>query len=334
MMTRHNPMISILIVNYNGLAHLDECLDSVFKQDYPHFEVVMVDNGSKDGSVERVETAYPRVKTLRAGKNLGFADGNNFGLPHCKGDFIFFLNNDTRMEAGALGELARSIEAHPEEHVFACFLLNYYQPELADSAGDSIYRTGAVFSFRGYPASDFSEPRFVASACAGAAVFSREALADIGGFDGDFFLIFEDVDLSLRARHRGYRILFLPSVKIRHKSSASLGGKKSALAIYYCERNFLPLLVKDFPLSSILRMLPALIILKCVRGIKAARGGNLRAFLRGTFGALSLVPKMIGKRKGILSASRLTVPEFHSSLRKNWIAERRAFRRGDFKIPH
>src|SRR4051794_12378096 len=119
MINRTHTLISILIVNYNGMKHIDECFTSIFAQSYPNFEVIMVDNGSHDGSAERVEARFPSVKVVRAGKNLGFAEGNNFGYPHCKGDFIFFLNNDTRLDPDALLKLAQAVSEHGEIHVFA-----------------------------------------------------------------------------------------------------------------------------------------------------------------------------------------------------------------------
>ncbi|HKP95114.1 MAG TPA: glycosyltransferase family 2 protein [Fibrobacteria bacterium] len=332
MTDRAHPLISILIVNYNGLAHVEECFASIFAQTYPRFEVVMVDNGSRDGSAERVERDYPSVKVVRAGGNLGFAGGNNHGIPHCSGDFIFLLNNDTRMEPDTLDALARAAADHPDVHIFACFLLNYYRPDLADSAGDTLYATGAPFSFQGYPAAAFRLPRFVTCACAGAALYSRECLERTGGFDTDFFLIFEDMDLSLRARHLGYSILFLPAARVHHKSSASLGGKRSPLAIYYCERNHANLLLKNFPLADLLRLVPAFTLMKLAALLKAMREGNLKPFLKGNLEALRLVPGTLRKRKRILGASTLSRPEFTALLRKRWWQERRAFKRGDFGI--
>jgi GT2 family glycosyltransferase len=289
----------------------------------------MVDNGSVDGSPEKVESEFPQVKVIRAGKNLGFAGGNNFGIPHCHGRYVFFLNNDTRLHERAMETLAESIARFPGIRIFACFLLNYYKPDLVDSAGDTLYTTGAPFSFQGYPASLFTEPRPVLGACAGAAVYAREVLEKTGGFDPDFFLIFEDLDLSLRARHLGYDILFLPDVKVFHKSSASLGGKRSPLAIYYCERNLPSLLLKDLPLPQLLAMLPAFSLLKSAALIKAAREGNLAPFAKGTWHALREFPGNLRKRLSIMSSSRMSGREFRGLLRRNWLKERLAFRRGN-----
>lgn len=332
MTARSDAKVSILLVNYNGLAHLDECLSSVCAQTYPGLEIIMVDNGSKDGSAEHVERAFSAVKVIRAGANLGFAGGNNFGLPHCTGDFVFFLNNDTRLEPGTVANLMAAVSEHPDVEAFGCLLLDYRDPSKVDSAGDTLYDTGGVFSFHGYPASLFDRPRFITSACAGAALYSRALLERLGGFDEDFFLNFEDMDLSLRARHLGHRILFVPSARVHHKGSATLGGKMSALSFYYSERNLPLLLLKTFPLPNLARMLPAFLLLKAMRGITAARQGQLGAYLRGNLGALALAPRMLAKRRRILAESRLSSGEFQALLRKNWLKERRAFKRGDYAI--
>lgn len=327
------PLVSVLTVNYNGREHLEECLGSLLAQTYPRLEIVLVDNGSRDGSAEYVEERFPTVKVLRAGANLGFAGGNNFGLPHCRGDYVLFLNNDTRIDPGAVEKLVQATLSHPDVDVFSCFLLNFYRPELVDSAGDTLYRTGGVFSFQGYPARMFGEPRPVTAACAGAALYSRKCLERTGGFDEDFFLIFEDIDLSLRARHAGFSILFVPEAKVYHKSSASLGGKRSALAIYYCERNLPLLLAKDFPLTVLVRMLPWLVLLKFLALVKAGREGKLGPFLRGTAHGLVRLPGAVGKRKAIFGSSVLSARDFWGLLRPGWLKERLLFKKKIYDIP-
>ena len=118
------PLISILIVNYNGLNLLEECLDSLLAQSFSEFEIVLVDNGSKDGSAEFIEKQYPKVKLVRSRDNKGFAGGNNLGVPHCQGDFIYFLNNDTRCDPDALSALSEAIKKHATTNIFASFLIN------------------------------------------------------------------------------------------------------------------------------------------------------------------------------------------------------------------
>ena len=327
------PSLSILLVNYNGLAHLEECFASISSQSFKDFEVVMVDNASKDGSIAFVAERFPWVKVVRSPANLGFAGGNNFGLPHCTGRNIFFLNNDTRLADGALAALDQAIREHAPVRVFACFLVNYSDHTLVDSAGDSLYAAGPTFSFSRYPVSMFTAPRPITSPCAGAAVYARAVLDKIGAFDEDFFLNFEDLDLGFRAQHAGEKILFLPQVKVYHKGSATLGGKKSAISTYYAEKNYGLFLLKNFPLLNLIRFLPAFIFVKTARLISLSIGGGVYHYFRGNFAFLRQVPLMLPKRRKILASSTLSSRQFDALLRKNWFRERLAWRRGRSDIP-
>jgi GT2 family glycosyltransferase len=327
------PNFSILLVNYNGLVHLEECLRSIYTQEYQDFEVVMVDNASRDESVAFTQQHFPLVKIVESPKNLGFAGGNNLGLGHCLGRYIFFLNNDTCLASDALGELNNQVRGHPDLGIFGCFLINYANRSLADSAGDCLYAAGPVFSFSHYPVSMFTEPRFITSACAGAAVYSRAVLDKIGFFDEDFFLNFEDVDLSFRAQHVGEKILFLPSVKVFHKGSATLGGKKSPLSTYYSERNFGLFILKNFPLSNLIAFIPSFLFIKVARFFSLLRHQGFFPYLKGNWSSILLFPKILRKRKAILDSTVLTSRQFDQLLRRNWLRERLAFRRGDYNIP-
>jgi GT2 family glycosyltransferase len=328
-----DPCLSILLVNYNGLAHLEECLSSIDAQSFRDFEVVMVDNASKDGSVAFVTARFPWVKIVPSGSNLGFAGGNNLGIPHCRGRNIFFLNNDTRLADGALAELDKAIRENPANRVFACFLVNYSDPTLVDSAGDCVYSTGPTFSFSRYPVSMFTEKRLVISPCAGAAVYGRDVLDKIGLFDEDFFLNFEDLDLGFRAQHAGEKILFLPDVKVYHKGSATLGGKKSPVSTFYAEKNYGLFLLKNFPAVNLIRFIPAFLFVKSARFVSLLLHGSVYHYLRGNWAFLKQAPLMLAKRKKIMATSVLSSGDFDKLLRKNWFRERLAWRRGNPNIP-
>ena len=327
------PTLSILIVNWNGLKHLPECMLSVFSQIDPETEVVLVDNGSRDGSIAYLEKEYPRVRIVRSETNLGFAGGNNLGIRHCLGRYVFFLNNDTRLEPGALKALREAFVSYPEYAIFACFLVNYYEPSLVDSAGDTFYTSACGFSWAGYPTAMFRAPREVTLACAGAAVYEKGLLERLGGFDEDYFLILEDCDLAFRARHLGARIIFLPQVKVFHKGSASLGGKSSATSIYYSDRNYLQLLLKNYPLLTLLKSIPGIVFMKAMRLVVAARSRQLGAWARGNWATLLLIPKTLRKRRSLMRESILDRKAFEDLLRTNWWKERKAFKRGNYDIP-
>lgn len=327
------PLLSILLVNYNGKAHLQECLESVFGQGFRDFEVVLVDNASKDDSVAYVEKSFPEVSIVRSPVNSGFAGGNNLGLPLCRGRWVFLLNNDTRLEAGALQALADDIARFPGNRVFACFMLRYAEPGKVDSAGDNLYTMGAVSSFAGFPASLFTRPREVTSACAGAAVYARSVLESLGGFDEDFFLLMEDVDLSLRARHLGESILFLPGVRVLHKGSASIGGAIGPIGIFYGSRNYPFVFVKNFPLVTLLKCAPGICLMLAIRFLQSIRQGYLPILLKSWASGLAMLPAMLAKRKMILSGSKLSRRQFEAALHRGWFRQRLAFKSGRFIPP-
>lgn len=326
------PLFSVLTVNYNGLKHLQECLGSLRDQEFRDFEVVLVDNASRDESVEFVRQNFPEVRIVLSTSNLGFTGGNNLGIAHCTGEFVLFLNNDTRVEPGAIGSLAKAIRKYPDYRVFACALLKYSNPTLLDSGGDTLYRAGFFMTFAGCPAAPFSRPREVLSACAGAAAYPRELLNRLGGFDDDFFLLFEDMDLSMRARHLGAKILFVPDARILHKGSATIGDAVSTGKLYYCTRNLVPLLLKNFPVTTLLGFAPGMLLNLGLRLLHAARAGRAGALLNGCVDGLRMVPRSLEKRRAILADSKLSPKDLDRLLRTGWFREWRSLKRGNFNL--
>lgn len=326
------PLMSIVIVNYNGLRHLRECLDSIHAQDFRDFEVVFVDNASSDGSIEFMRANFPQAVLVRSEANLGFAGGNNLGFKHSRGELVFLLNNDTRLAPDALRKLAEAAAERPDVGVFSAFLINYADESLSDSGGDTVYTNGFVAALGGYPVEIFNRRRLIASACGAAAMFRMPLLRKTGGFDEDFFLNFEDLDLSFRCRHLGESILFLPEARVYHKGSASLGGKTSRLSVYYSERNQAWFLVKNFPAVFLARALPFLLLSKTLRLWQSARRGQLGAYFSANIHGIAGLPRMLAKRRAILSASKLSSREFGSLLRPGWLRERLAYRRGNRRL--
>jgi len=326
------PLFSVLTVNYNGLQHLQECLTSLRNQDFRDFEVVLVDNASRDESVAFVKENFPEIRIVPSASNLGFTGGNNLGITHCTGEYVLFLNNDTRVEPGALANLAKAIRDYPDYQVFACALLRYTNPTLLDSGGDTLYKAGFFMTFSGCPAAPFSQPREVLSACAGAAAYNRKLLNRLGGFDDDFFLLFEDMDLSMRARHLGAKILFVPDARVLHKGSATIGDAVSSNKLYYCTRNLVPLLLKNFPLKTLLGFTPGMLLNLALRLMHATRAGRAGALLKGCVDGLRMVPRSLEKRRAILAESQLAPKDLDRLLRTGWFREWRALKRGNFNL--
>ena len=181
-------------------------------------EIIVVDNGSNDDSVEFLKISFPSVKVVTLDKNYGFAKANNIGIRLASGSRIALLNNDTVVDSQWLEELNHALDNHPEVGFCASKMLMYWDRDVIDSAGDMLgiaraYKRG----HRKQDGTEFNVPAFVFGACAGAALYRREMLADIGLFDETFVTNLEDVDLSFRAQLAGYKCIYVPTAVVYHK---------------------------------------------------------------------------------------------------------------------
>src|SRR5262245_28469949 len=198
-----NSFTSIIVVNWNRAQLLNDCLRSLSRQSYSNFEIIVVDNGSSDGSVSLVKESFPLVKVVELAENKGFTGGNAAGLKVASGNFIALVNNDVRAEQDWLERLVEPML--DDAHIGSCASkLIVDGSELIDSAGDGL-TTGGVGFNRGLQLErdHFSAPELIFSPCGAAALYRRSMLQEIGFLDEDFFLYDEDVDLGFRAQLAG-----------------------------------------------------------------------------------------------------------------------------------
>jgi len=307
-----NPKLSVIIINYNGITVTLDCLRSLEKQSFKDFEVIVVDNGSVDGSAEAAER-YLRegplaggVKFIPAGKNLGFAGGNNVGLRHASGEHIVLLNNDTEADARFLEELWLAADAHPEAGICAAKMIAHGS-DLIDSAGDGFARY-----LRGYKrgegesACSFSAEEYIFSGCAGAALYRREMIDEVGFLDEDFFINCEDVDLGFRAQLAGWKVLFVPTAVVGHKVSSTI-KKMSDVQVYYSLRNSMFVMIKNVPFPVFVRCLPSFLVGAVTEFIHfAIAHGKFRIYFSAKADVLRMLPRMLKKRWDILSGKRVS----------------------------
>lgn len=245
--------VTVVIVNWNGKALLDECLESLRKQVYSSFSIIIVDNDSQDGSVDFVKTNYPEIKVIALSQNLGFASANNLALQTIQTDYVALLNNDAVTDTMWLNNLVTALETRPEAGFVASKMLFYHQPDVIDRVGDAYTKAGtALLRGRGMKSHNFNEIDWVFGACAGAALYRMSMLNDIGLFNENFFLLYEDVDLSFRAQLKGYKCLFVPQAIVYHKGSHSI-IHDSPMSIYYSHRNLEWVYIQNMPARLILR---------------------------------------------------------------------------------
>ncbi len=313
------PDISVVIVTWNGRRHLDTCLPALGAQQHVDFEVVLVDNASTDGTVAHVTTAYPWVRIVPLAENRGFAGGNNAGVRAATGRYVALLNNDTRPDPRWLGTLRRAIDTDPACGIVTSRVVYMHDPETLDSAGDGMTRWGGAFKRgHGQPASAFATSGEVFAACGAACLLSRALFEELGGFDEDFFVSHEDVDLSYRAQLGGYRCRYVADAIVHHVGSATM-GPQSGLAIFHGQRNLEWVYVKNTPPGLVARTLPGHLLYDAAAAIYFARHGHLGTFLRGKWAALRGLPAMLGRRRAVQATRRVSDADIWRQLEPGFV---------------
>lgn len=291
--------VAVIVVNWNGLRHLEACLSSLVEQTHPHFEVVMVDNGSSDGSVDFVRARFPSVRIIRNEENLGFAAGNNVGIRQIESALIATLNNDAWVEPNWLEELAAAMASDGRVGMCASKMLFARRPDVINSTGICVDRLGIAWDRRGgVPDDEGLAPEEIFGPCAGAAMYRRELLEDVGLFDEDFFAFLEDVDLAWRAQWRGWRCLYVPTARAYHAHS-STAVEGSPLKRHLLGRNKVWTLIKNYPWPQMAFYGPLICLydfLSVAYGMKSPNGIHS---LRGRLASLRGMARMWKKRRAI-----------------------------------
>lgn len=311
-----NPLISIVIVNWNGERFLKVCLDSVYAQGFSDLEVIVVDNGSKDGSIALIKEGFPDVRLFEYPTNLGFAAGNNRAIEQAKGKFILTLNNDTELADGFLKRLVKSAVTSPQDvGMWAPKILSMGKRDEIDSVGGLLVYGDCLAKGRGRleidnGQYDKEEEVFFPSACA--ALYRKRMLDKVGLFDEDFFAYCEDTDLGLRARLAGFTALSVPGAVVYHHYSGT-GGEYTPFKAYLVERNHIWVAIKCLPLSGLL-LLPFYVkwrFLVQVYGLLSRRGAGgrfvedfsaLKLFsivMKVYAGLIFALPGLLRKRRGV-----------------------------------
>jgi hypothetical protein len=290
-------LVSVIIVNWNGRHFLQECLDSVLTQGFADFEVIVVDNGSSDGSSEFIRNNYHSVKLVCLAENRGFTGGNLAGYDVALGQYIALLNNDTQVDGAWLKSLVGIMQTQPDVGICASRII-IDGTNLIDSAGDMMTTafSGTKVGHR-QPASLYEESRTVHGGCAAAILYRKCMLDQIGFLDDDFFFNHEDTDLNMRAWLAGWKCEYVPEAVVYHKVSGSI-GHLSAGTVYYFSRNSLWVLIKNIPLPVMFLCLPQRILYEAASFVYyCLMHGQWRSYVRGKYDAIKGIPKMWRKRK-------------------------------------
>jgi hypothetical protein len=278
----NNPLVSILILNWNGINWLEECIDSVMHTSYQPFEIVVVDNASTDGSLEMIDKKFKEVVVVKNPENYGYAKGNNIGFKQVKGKYVVTLNNDMVVDKNWLFEPIGYLEHDPGLGIAACRQMQYFDRTMIDGLYHNLLKPLFFLPIGINTRYDenntlFSKPGYVFGAHGGSAIYRKEHLDEIGGFEERFFAYHEDADLAMRFLLHGWKCVYAPSAVVYHRGSASFKVNSPKFA-YYFDRNRIWLLYKTWPLSLILKFFPWIVkeeIINCWNRVINQKNGKI-----------------------------------------------------------
>ncbi|OGQ99853.1 MAG: hypothetical protein A2284_16700 [Deltaproteobacteria bacterium RIFOXYA12_FULL_61_11] len=308
---------SLIVVNHNGAEVLPRCLGSLVEQTHPCREILLIDNGSTDGSAEAAAAQFPEVKVLRFPSNRGYSRAVNIGIRCAKGKYLGLINNDASLEPHWLEVILGRFSREPETGLIASRILYATRPELINSAGDGVLASGYVYQ-RGNHCrddEDYDQAREVLGACGAALAVRAHLFNDIGTFDETFGMYLDDIDFSLRARLWGYRCIYEPRALVYHVGSHTTGSFYNNTNVFYIAKNNVNLIIKNFPRELLRRRWPS-ILLHFFRqqGYHTLRSGHGLAYSKGLLRGLLESGTMLTRRRHILGGKRIEYTELYTEL--------------------
>lgn len=253
--------VSVVIPNFNGIAFLDSVLASLEGQTLSNFEVILVDNGSTDGSCSFVTANYPWVHLIELSENFGFCGAVNAGIRAAKAPYVLLLNNDTEVKEDFVEEMLAAIRRHKNAFSCGARMVQYHDRDRLDDVGNYYCALGWSFARgRGKDIHAYETEDKIFSACAGAAIYRKKILEKIGYFDEEHFAYLEDTDIGYRARIYGYENWYAPKAIVYHVGSGTSGSRYNQFKTRYSSRNNIYLIYKNMPLLQIILNLPFLAV--------------------------------------------------------------------------
>jgi GT2 family glycosyltransferase len=308
------PLLSIIMVAWNSKLYLSPCLSSLSKQTIQDFEVILVDNGSTDNSLDGIKSKWTGLQLIvkKLDANLGFAVANNIGAHLAHGKWIVLLNADAYPEPDWLEQLLKTAKQNPDYNFFSSRQIQYNSPHLLDGAGDDYHISGLAWRrYYNHTKEEYGlKQEEVFGACAAAAMYRREDFLKVGGFDEDYFSYFEDVDLSFRLRLAGGKCLYVPQAVVHHVGSAST-GKISDFVVYHGHRNLVWAYFKDMPSYLFWVYLPLHLVMNLYFMISFIFKGKGQAILKAKWDALRGLPASLRKRRMTQKIRTVPVSEIY-----------------------
>lgn len=306
---------TIIIPNYNGMKYIENCLTALAGEPA---RVIVVDNGSTDGSREVVQEKFPSVRLLALDKNYGFCAAINKGIEASREEkvtYVILLNNDTVAEHGFVRALEKALDADKKAFSGAARMVRLDDPARIDDAGDYYCALGWAFAAgKDRPSAEYDRPREIFSACGGACIYRRRTLEEIGLLDENHFAYLEDVDIGYRARIHGYRNLYVPGAVVCHAGSGVSGSRHNAFKVRLSAKNNIYLVAKNMPPLQILLNLPFLLAGFLIKTCYFVKKGLGASWFQGTGEGLRLACSKRGREKRV----RFEPPRFRAYCRIQW----------------
>jgi hypothetical protein len=310
------PLLSVAVLTYDGRALLEGLLPSLAAQRFRDFEVIVIDNGSRDDTASWLAERWPEVEVITLTHNVGVTAALNVCARAGRGELVGLFNNDLELDADCLGELVRTLQGHPEAGWAGGKLIDFYERTVLDGAGD-LFSWSGTGTRRGHgelDAGQYDRPARIFGACGGAAVYRRSAFAQVGFFDESFFAFYEDVDWNLRAQLVALQCRYVPTAVAFHMGSATIGRGLSDFTRYHIWRNTLWVIVKDLPLGALLRHAPALLLGQALNLAVAIRDRKLGIWLRVWRDALRGLPRVLRMRREVQARRRVALSELERAI--------------------
>ncbi|HIY01632.1 MAG TPA: glycosyltransferase family 2 protein [Candidatus Blautia faecipullorum] len=281
--------VSVIIPNFNGIAFLDSVLGSLEGQTTQNFEVILVDNGSSDGSCSFVAGSYPWVHILELPENFGFCRAVNEGIRASKAPYVLLLNNDTEVTEDFVEQMLAALKRHKNAFSCGAKMVQYHDRDKLDDAGNFYCALGWSYARgKGKDVHTYKKEERVFAACGGAAIYRKRILEQIGCFDEEHFAYLEDIDIGYRARIYGYENWYAPEAVVYHVGSGTSGSRYNQFKTRYSSRNNIYLIYKNMPFLQILLNLPFLIAGFGIKLLFFAAKGMGREYLAGIKNGFSI----------------------------------------------
>ena len=282
-------LTSVVIPNYNGIRYLKNCLLSLQKCEGEDYEVIVVDNGSTDGSDLLPDSLKLNVRLIKLNENTGFAHAVNVGIREAKGEYVILLNNDTEVESRFVRKLTEALKKNRKAFSASAMMVDMNNREVLDGAGDYYCALGWAFAYgKGKKTEECDKGRKIFSSCAGACIYDKAKLEITGLFDELHFADLEDVDLGYRARIAGFDNIYEPAAVVYHAGSGFSGSRYNEFKIKLSSRNSVYLILKNMPILQLIINLPFIVFGYLIKTLFFVLKGYGKVYLKGLLDGFKL----------------------------------------------